>query len=155
MFDSKIARWATMLALVAAVGVTGCESEAGQAEIGEVPEVAEVETQPMEPEIELEEALPLTEEDVGDILLITGTVTGAVIPEGFFVATEHGRMLFVESTEMVTPGELVTVTGELQSATTLVFDEWEMEALEGEVEAEWDMLRTYYVEAGSVSTPAS
>ena len=31
--------------------------------------------------------------------------------------------------------------------------EWETDALENEIEAEWEMLRTYYIEAGSVATP--
>ena len=154
MLAGRTGRWATVFALGVAVALTGCDTEGGEAEIGEVPEVAEVETEPMQAELELEEALPLTEEDVGDIILVTGTVIGTVIPEGFFVATEHGEVLFVESTEPTTPGELVTVTGPLQSATTLVFEEWETEALQGEVEAEWQMLRTFYVDAGSVATPS-
>ncbi len=153
MLIGRTGRWATVFALIAAVGLTGCDTEGGEAEIGEVPEVAEVEAEPMEGELELEEALPLTEEDVGDILLVTGTVVGTVIPEGFFVATEHGEVLFVESTEPTVPGEMVTVTGPLQSATTLVFEEWETEALQNEVEAEWQMVRTYYVEGQSVATP--
>ena len=153
MLDRKIGRWTTALALMAVVGLVGCDTEGGEAEIGEVPEVAEVDAEPTEGALELEEALPLTEEDVGDMMLVTGTVTGTVIPAGFFVATEHGRVLFVETTEAVTPGEVVTVTGPLQSATTLVFEEWETQALQGEVEAEWDMLRTYYIDGGSVATP--
>ncbi len=62
-------------------------------------------------------------------------------------------MLFVESMEAPLPGEVVTVTGPLASAETLVFDEWETDALEGEVEAEWEILHTYYIEGGSVATP--
>ena len=152
MFDRNAGRWTLALTLVAGVGLTGCDTEGGQAEIGEVPEAAEVEAEPSG-EVELEEALPLTAEDVGDRMLITGTVIGTVIPDGFFVATEHGRVLFVESTEAPVPGELVTVTGMLQSAAVPVFEEWEVQALQNEIEAEWDMLRTYYLEGGSIATP--
>lgn len=157
MWDLKIGT-VVAVALIAAVGITACntETETGQAEFGEVPEVAEIEADPSPAgELELEEALPLTAEDIGDELLVTGTVTGTVIPEGFFVATEHGRVLFVESTQVVTPGELVTVTGPVQSATVPVFEEWELQALQGEVEAEWDLLRTYYIEGRSVATPST
>jgi hypothetical protein len=156
MWDLKIGHNLAAAALIAAVGTTGCntDTEPGQAELGEVPEVAEVDAEPTpRGELELEEALPLTEEDIGDELLVTGTVTGTVIPDGFFVATEHGRVLFVESAERVMPGELVTVTGPVRSATVPVFEEWEVQALQGEVEAEWELLRTYYIEGQSVATP--
>lgn len=156
MWDLKIGHILTTVALITAVAATGCntETETAQAELGEVPEVAEVEAEPTpQGELALEEALPLTEEDIGDELLVTGTVTGTVIPDGFFVATEHGRVLFVESAEQVMPGELVTVTGPVRSATVPVFDEWELQALQGEVEAEWELLRTYYIEGQSVATP--
>lgn len=149
MSEQKIGRWASALAVILALGVAACESEGGEAEMGEVPEVAEVETEAGA----LEEALPLTAEDVGDIMLVTGTVVGTVIPDGFFVATEHGLVLFVETDETVVPGELVSVTGPLQSVEVPVFDEWETDALEGEIEAEWDMLEAYYIDAGSIATP--
>ncbi len=45
------------------------------------------------------------------------------------------------------------MTGPLQVATTAVFDGWETDALENEIEAEWELLRTYYVEGSSVATP--
>jgi hypothetical protein len=154
MLGKHAGRWATALALVAAVGVTGCESEGGEAEPGEVPEMAEVEPEDLsEGQVEFQEALPLTVEDIGDTMLMTGTVIGTVIPDGFFVATEHGEVLFVAADEAPVPGELVSVTGTLQSAEVPVFEEWETEALENEIEAEWQMLRTYYIEAGAVATP--
>ena len=155
MMDSTIGRWTTVLTLVAAVGLAGCDTEGEQAEIGEVPEVAEMEPGEAEAgEIALEEALPLTAEDVGDMMLVTGTVIGTVIPNGFFVATEHGEVLFVETTEMAVPGELVSVTGTLEAVEVPVFEEWETEALENEIEAEWQMMRSYYIDAGSVATPS-
>ena len=154
MMERTAGRWALALALVAAVGLTGCDTEGGEAEIGEVPEVAEIEGAD-NGELDLEEALPLTAEDIGDRMLVTGTVIGTVIPDGFFVATEGGEVLFVEALEPnPIPGELVTVTGVLQSAEIPVFEEWETEALENEIEAEWQMMRTYYLEGGSVATPA-
>ena len=152
MIDRRFARSTTALALVALLGVAGCDTEGGEAETGEVPEAAELEAEPTG-EIELEEALPLTAEDVGDRMLITGTVIGSVIPDGFFVATEHGRVLFVASEDVPVPGEVVTVTGTLAAAETLVFEEWEVEALQGEVEAEWEIMRSYYLDGGSVATP--
>lgn len=154
MLDRKAGRWALALTLIAAVGIAGCDTEGGEAEIGEVPEVAEME--PEDDGMELEEALPLTAEDIGDRMLVTGTVIGTIIPDGFFVATEHGEVLFVEALEPnPVPGELVTVTGTLQAAEVPVFEEWETEAFENEIEAEWQMLRTYYLEGGSVATPVN
>lgn len=153
MLDRKAGRWTLALTLIATVAIAGCDTGGGEAEMGEVPEVAEVE-EAGDGEIELEEALPLTVEDVGDRMLVTGTVIGTVIPQGFFVATEAGEVLFVEDLDTApVPGELVTVTGVLQSAEVPVFEEWETEALENEIEAEWQMLRTYYLDAGSVATP--
>ncbi len=139
-----------MTVLAAALAVAACETEYEEAELGEVPEVAEVEMEPEE--IELEEAYPLTAEDLGDRLLVTGTVVGSVLPGGFFVASEGGLVLFVETDHVAIPGEMVSVTGVLEAAETTVFDEWEVDALEGEIEAEWDVIPLYYLDAGSVSS---
>ena len=62
-------------------------------------------------------------------------------------------VLFVQADETPMPAEIVTVTGPLQTAETLVFEEWEMDALGDEVEAEWQMVRTYYIDGQSVATP--
>lgn len=47
----------------------------------------------------------------------------------------------------------MTVTGPVRSATVPVFEEWELQALQGEVEAKWDLLRTYPIEGQSAATP--
>lgn len=95
-------------------------------------------------------AFPMTAEDVGDLMLVSGMVIGKPGPAGFFVRTEGNRVSFIESTDSVTVGQRVRVIGPLQVAEMPVFDGWEREFLGG-VEPDWDLLRLYYVRANAVT----
>ena len=117
-----------LIVAFAATALWACGSD--EAEIDEVPEVAEV---------RLEELYPLSPDDVGKVIMANGTVVGRAVPGGFFLRTEGAQVLFVRTPVPVSPGSVVRVVGPLQQATVAVFDEWEEDALEGEVEAEWDI----------------
>ena len=154
----KILAWSIALS-AQAVALTGCDDEA---EIDEVPEVAEVDVDavavPVGPDsvaiaaqIELEETFPLDADDVGKIIVATGTVVGTPLPVGFFLRTEGLQVIFVETTVPVAKGDRVRVVGPLTRATVAVFDGWEHDALEGQVEAEWDVQETWYIPATSVT----
>ena len=101
-------------------------------------------------EVQFERALPITAEDVGDLLVARGTVVGKPGPNGFFLRTDRNRVVFVESTEPVALGRQVRVVGPLQAAEVPVFDGWQRDLL-GNLEADWDLLRLYYIRASSVA----
>ena len=150
----------TLSVFLASVLVSACEPD--PAEIDEVPEVAEVEVDPVAvtigpegttvvAEVRLEELFPLGTDDVGKVIMATGTVVGRVVPQGFFLRTEGSQVLFVRTTTPVTPGAAVRVVGPLGMATVAVFEDWEVDALEGEIQAEWDIQHRWYVDASSVT----
>ena len=150
----------TVTVLLTSVALTACEPD--PAEIDEVPEVAEVATEPVGvavgpegaavvAEIRLEELYPLEEDDVGKVIMATGTVVGQPIPGGFFLRTEGNQVLFVRTTTPVSPGSTVRVVGPLGMATAAVFDEWSVDALEGQIEAAWEIQHQWYVEATGVT----
>ena len=133
-----------------------------EADIDEVPEVAEVEVEPravevspegvaVEAEVRLEDAFPLTAEDVGDVIVATGTVVGTPLPTGFFLKTEGIEVFLVESTVPVAPGARVRVVGPLGMVTQAVFDEWEVDSFQSEVEAEWDIQHRWFIDATAVT----
>lgn len=132
--------------LATAVAIAGCSDEA---EIDEVPEVAEVEVD--DGEVRLEEEFPLDAGDIGKIIMATGTVVGSPLPNGFFLLTEAGQVLFVDTTVPVTPADHVRVVGPLGAATIASFDGWKTDALAGQPLAEWDVLETWYIDATSVT----
>src|SRR5687768_14570515 len=138
--------WLGFLLLIART-LSGCEDDA---EPQEVPEVAEVRTSGGQ--VELKETFPLTPEDVGKLIYATGVVVGKPLPNGFFLRTEGSEVIFVESTQRdATPilkvGDTVRVTGPLAMATAVMFDEWEEDALESEIEAEWKVQPLWYIRA--------
>jgi hypothetical protein len=113
--------------------------------------VAEVEVD--EGEVRLEDKhLPLSSEDIGDVILATGTVVGTPLPNGFFLKTERSQVLFVEEPQPseVKSGDTVRVTGPLAMAAVAAFEGWKADALEGEIEAEWQILPLWYVRAAQV-----
>jgi hypothetical protein len=140
-------RWSVLLLCTAAT-LSACEGD--EAEVDEVPEVAEVEVKPGGG-VELEETFPLTPEDIGETIMATGVVVGNALPTGFFLRTEGSQVLFVEATQPVAEGDTVRVVGPLQTATAAVFEGWEVDAFEGEAEAEWKMLDLWYIDAATVS----
>ncbi len=135
-------------ALVVALALSGCDAEPREAEV-RPPEVAEVETEAGE--VEFEQAYPLTADDVGDTILASGTVVGKPGPAGFFLRAEGNRILFIESTDSVKAGQRVRAVGPLKTATAAAFQEWERETLGDDIEAEWELVRLYYVDANSVT----
>lgn len=136
-----------MILLATAVAATGC----GEAEMEEVPETAEVEVEPMEGETELEEETVLGMDDVGEIIMATGWVTGVPLESGFFLRTEDDRVIFVETEDDVTPGQVVRVVGPLVASRVMMFEEWEADAFEAGFEAEWNVETALYIDAASVT----
>ena len=140
-------RTLTALALAAGLGLAGCDAEPD-----EVPETAEVEVEPMEAELEFDEELVLGPEDVGETLMATGWVSGTPLPGGFFLRTEDARLIFVETVEPeVSAGDQVRVIGPLVVTEVAVFEGWETDAFEDELEAEWDLERAYFIDAVTVT----
>ncbi|HET7321634.1 MAG TPA: hypothetical protein VFI96_03995 [Longimicrobiaceae bacterium] len=136
-------------ALMLAFAVTACD-EPQEAEVAP-PEVAEVDVEPAEvPPHDFEKAFPITDDDVGDIMLVTGTVVGEPGPAGFFVRAEGNRVVFVKSAEPVTLGQSVRAIGPVQAADVTVFEGWEHDFL-GDVDPEWEMVQLFYVAANSVT----
>lgn len=137
------------LALIAGAALGACTPD----EPDEPPEFGEVEPVAGEPGARIDDVtLPLTEEDIGDTMWASGTAVGRVVPGGFFLRTEGGRVIFVAAPDTaVTIGQTVRAIGPLRTATMAVFEEWERDALQGEIDAEWQLLRMYYIESDSVS----
>lgn len=157
--DGRLSVWTAVL-LVAGVSVSGCKREA---DANAVPPVAEVDAKPPDVEakpgevevklgeVELKNALPLGAEDVGKVIMATGTVVGAVQPAGFFVKTADGNhVIFVRSTTPVATGDKVRVTGPLALGNVAVQKQIQADALKGVAVAEWDIIPTYVIDATSV-----
>ena len=125
---------------------TGCSNEP---EPNQVPEVGKVEIE--DGEVKLEEKFPLSPDDVGDVVMATGTVTGAPLPSGFFLLTEGNQVIFVESAAQVAPADHVRVVGPLGVAAVGTFDGWKRDALTGLQVADWDVLETWMIRASSVT----
>ena len=136
----------SVLALCIAGFLTACRGDPE-----EVPEVAEVEVDRGEVNLQ-DKILPLSAEDIGDVILATGSVIGKPLPNGFFLKTERNQVLFVEHSEPseVQEGDTVRVAGPLAMAVTTVFDGWKADAFEGEIEAEWKILPLWYLKAAQV-----
>jgi hypothetical protein len=134
------------LALCIAGFLTACRGDPD-----EVPEVAEVEVDRGEVKLE-DKILPLSAEDIGDVILATGSVVGKPLPNECFLKTERNQVLFVEHAEPseVRAGDTVRVTGPLAMAATTVFDGWKLDALEGKIEAAWKILPLWYLKAAQV-----
>lgn len=102
-------------------------------------------------EEKLEDATPLTDDDIGEVVVATGEVVGNPLPNGFFLRTGANEVVFVASEEQVRSGEQVRTVGPLARVEAATFRGWRVDALEGTVQAEWDVLDTYYITATSVS----
>jgi hypothetical protein len=142
-----------LVLLLAAGGLAACSDEA---EVDEVPEVAEVQVDTGPGgvvEVKLEEEYPLGPEDVGKLIYATGTVVGKVLPAGFFLKTEANQVIFVATAQPLNPplGDALRVVGPLRASTVAIFEGWETDALEGEVQAEWQLVTTYFIEATAVT----
>lgn len=137
----------TALALATVFGLAAC----GDAEMDEVPETAEVEVEEGLGQLELDEELVLGPDDIGETLMATGWVSGAPLPNGFFLRTEDDRVIFVSSTEEVASGDVVRVVGPLVSAQVAAFEGWESDAFEAGFEAEWDVETVAYIDATTVT----
>ena len=101
--------------------------------------------------VQLQDLFPLAPDDVGKIVVATGTVVGVVIPAGFFLRTDGGHVLFVQTAVPVAPGATVQVVGPLQKATVAVFDGWKTNALGGKIQPDWDLEDLWYVDATAVT----
>ena len=139
--------------MIAAGGVAACNGDDdAYDELGNeapVPEVAEVRAEGGE--VRLEDALPLTNEDVGRIVVATGEVVGEPLPVGFFMVLPTMDVIFVETAEQVQPGERVRVMGALDKATAAVFNGWRVDALENHILEEWTITDLWFIEATSVA----
>ena len=152
----------TALALSGGLVLTSCASGEDEPNPAEIPSLAAVEVEPGAIEIEageielkladldVEAVLPFDEDDAGKTVMASGYVIGRALAGGFFLLTQDSRVLFVESTEAVMPGDIVRAAGSLQAVATPVFQGWELEAFEGGVEAEWDLQRALYLDASVV-----
>jgi hypothetical protein len=106
-------------------------------------------------EVEIESALPLDKDDVGDKVIVTGTVVGRVTPVGFFVRTTPENLVFFVrgAQQPVESGQQVRVLGTVAQAEVAVFQGWEKELLGRELKAEWKLERLYYIDAMAVEVP--
>ena len=134
--------------LLVVVGLVGCGSE------DEAPAAAaEVAVEANAPEgLELARAYPIDAEDVGSVLRARGTVVGKPQLDGFFLQTEDGRVLFIESPQPVTVGQQVQAVGQLRIADLAIFKAWERDIL-GDTDAT-RLIQLFYLDATSV-TPDS
>ncbi|MGH7720082.1 MAG: hypothetical protein ACREON_14730, partial [Gemmatimonadaceae bacterium] len=126
--------WPISMSLVLTLALAGCEPE--EAEV-RPPEIAEIDS--VAGRVEFEEAYPLTTDDIGDIILASGSVVGNPGPVGFFLRAEGNRVIFVESTQPASAGQRVRAVGPLRTAAVAVFQEWERETLGDDLEAEWEL----------------
>ena len=113
------------------------------------PEIAEIEHE-ADGDVEFEQAFPLTVDDIGDTMLVSGTVVGTPGPAGFFVRTEGNRVVFVRAHASVSAGERVEVKGPLRAIDEAGFAGWERDLL-GDVDPVWLVARLYFVEARTVT----
>ena len=111
------------------------------------PELAEVERD--DGEVEFERAFPIEAEDVGDTMLVSGTVVGKPGPNGFFVRTEGNRVVFVDTQDSVSAGQRVRAVGPLRTIDAAAFAGWERDWL-GDIDPVWAVVRLYFVDADSV-----
>lgn len=132
--------------LLGVLALGGCEAERE-----EVPEIAEIEAEPDEVGVELDEELLLGPDDVGETFMVNGWVSGTpLVGDGFFLLTEGNRQIFVRTPATAEAGAPVRVTGTLAVAEAAVFEGWEREVFEGELEAEWDVERGYFLDAATL-----
>lgn len=142
-------------AVALALGTAACgdpsEEEVAPPEIAEVElEPAEIEPSEVDPaEIEFEAAFPLEAEDVGDVMIASGTVVGTPGPAGFFIEVEGNRVVFVESTQSVEAGERVSAIGPLAVVEVATFAGWEEDLLT-DADPVWLVVREYFIDATSV-----
>jgi hypothetical protein len=133
--------------LVAVFGFAAC----GEAELDEVPETAEIESDDDMGDLELDEETILGADDIGEDIMATGWVSGLPLANGFFLLTEDDRIIFVESEEQVSAGDMVRVAGPLVATQATVFEGWETEAFEAGFEAEWDVETIAFIDAFTVT----
>ena len=99
----------------------------------------------------LEDALPLTDDDIGRVIVATGEVVGTPLPVGFFMVLPTMDVIFVETAEQVQSGERVRVMGALDKATAAVFNGWRVDALENHILEEWTITDLWFIEATSIT----
>ena len=129
-----------------ALAVAACESAEEEVR---PPEIAEIERE-AGGDIEFEEAFPLTTDDIGDRLLVSGTVVGTPGAAGFFVRSEGNQVVFIQSADSVAAGQLVEVKGPVRAIDEAAFAGWERDFL-GDVDPVWLVARLYYVVADTVA----
>ena len=134
----------TMIALLA-WSLTAC----GDRDRDEVAPPAMAEAERDDGEVEFEYAFPLEAEDIGDRMLVSGTVVGKPGPNGFFVRTEANRVVFVDAADSVTTGQMVRAVGPLRAVDASAFAGWERDWL-GDIDPVWFVVRLHYVDADSV-----
>ena len=145
--------WMCAFLMIAAGGLAACNGdEEADDEFGSetpVPEVAEVRAEGGE--VRLEDALPLTDDDIGRVIVATGEVVGTPLPVGFFMVLPTMDVIFVETAEQVQSGERVRVMGALDKATAAVFNGWRVDALENHILEEWTITDLWFIEATSIT----
>jgi hypothetical protein len=146
----KSSKWAvlTAAALVAGVTVSSCAPEDENNE--DIPEVGSVETDKTTGARELNEEMVLGPGDVGEAILATGWVEGKPLDNGFFLRTEHKRIVFVETDQKVEAGQAVSVTGTVAKSDAEAFNGWEMQALGEDLNPDLDLWRGIYLDGTEV-----
>ena len=147
----KSTKWAalTTAALVATAPFSACAPEEERNE-EEMPEVVEVERDDDTGAMELDEEMILGPGDVGKTIIATGWVEGKPVENGFFLRTEHKRIVFVESDQKLNTGDAVRVTGTVEKAVAETFNGWEMAALGEDLNPDLDLWRGVYLNSSDV-----
>jgi hypothetical protein len=147
----KSSKWAvlTAAALVTSVSFSACAPEDERNE-EELPEVVEIERDDDTGAMELDDEMVLGPGDVGKTIIATGWVEGKPLENGFFLRTEHKRIVFVESDQKLNTGDQVRVTGTVERSVAESFNGWEMAALGEDLNPDLDMWRGVYLRGSEV-----
>jgi hypothetical protein len=148
----KSSKWAVLTAAALVTGVTfsACAPEDEKNE--EIPEVSSVDRDSSTGVMELDDEMVLGPGDVGKTILATGWVEGKPLAEGFFLRTEHKRIVFVETDHKVEAGQAVSVTGTVARSQAEAFNKWEMDALGEDLNPDLDLWRGVYLDGSEITS---
>lgn len=144
--------WMGAALMLAAGGLAACNGDdEGRNEPGSYPPVPEVgEVRASGGEVRLEDTLPLTDEDIGRVIVATGEVVGTPLPIGFFMVLPTMEVIFAQTAEQVQAGQRVRVMGPLDRAAAAMFSGWRVDALGNQVLEEWTITELWYIDVTSL-----